>query len=83
MTSELKSGGEGDSHEDGALVEVRGIFKRERMAKCGLPDEGTRSTGLGGPGWLSQHLQERYVWLLLLLFVGLFNSEKSHFADKL
>ena len=50
--------------------------------KSGLPDEGTRSTGLGRPGGLGQYLQERYVWSLLLLFVCLFNSEESHFADK-
>lgn len=31
---------------------------------------------------LGQYLQERYVWSLLLLFVCLFNSEESHFADK-
>lgn len=51
MTSELKSGGEGDGHEEGGLVEMGGIFKRESMARAAflMKEQGRQAwEGQGG-----------------------------------
>lgn len=55
------------------------IIQGRKNGKCSLPEEGTSWVYWRRPR-LSQEVQERYV--LLLLFVCLFNFEKSHFVDK-
>ena len=69
MTSELKSGGEGDGREEGGVVEVGGIFKRESMARAAFLMKEQGRQAWEGQGGSVNTSRRRYVWSLLLLFV--------------
>lgn len=60
------------SGRDGESIQGR------KNGKCSLPEE--RTSWVYWRPMLSKLVQEKYV--LLLLFVCLFNFEKSHFVDK-